>query len=268
MRPHLVKTPDTSQLTPAPQDDLDRLLAEYDAGVPKQSEANPEPATDGLTKPTDAPVHQSLDQLLALSTDPRISQLEGELAGVRSEAEQLRAEAHRQQEWAAFQEYASDLQKRMPEWVPDGYAELKLKALAHDPTIAAAFDYRNVDRAAANLELQKVQAALAHLQSNPTALALLQQSNPTRVQELQQYANKLNIAVNSAAILRKATLDIIREAEKLPPPIDPDATAWRNEISWAVKSASAKRIAEPPPAFGRMTDNEFRDWKRNNLGWE
>jgi hypothetical protein len=141
----VVETP--SATPPVATDEIDRLLAEYDAGVPKQSEANPEPATDGLTKPTDAPVtDQTLDQLLALSTDPRISQLEGELAGVRSEADRLRAEAHRQQEWAAFQDYAKSLQEQLPPHLPDGYAELKLTALAHDPVYAQAFDYRNIDR--------------------------------------------------------------------------------------------------------------------------
>jgi hypothetical protein len=257
----VVETPSAPDPAPAPQDDLDRLLAEYE-----QNTAKPEPEQTPEPNPS-SPVSeegtgQTLDQLLALSTDPKIAQLEGELAGVRSEADRLRAEQHRQQEWAAFQDYAKSLQEQLPPHLPDGYAELKLKALAHDPTIAQAFDYRNVDRQAASAELAKVQMALAHTQRMAGA-------DPTRVQQLNEYANKLQIAVNSQAILRKARLDILNEANKLPPPIDPEATQVRNDVAWALKSASsAKKVAEPPPNFGRMSENEFRNWKRENLGWE
>ena len=246
----------TSQLTPAPADDFDRLLADYEANTAKPEPAvTDEPVADGVDQNATS---NELDQLLAQLSgpDPKINALETELAGVRSEADRLRSEMHRQQEWAEFQSYAKSLQDDLPSHLPDGYAELKLKALAHDPTIAAAFDYRNVDRHAASAELARAQLVMA----------AFQRANDPRIPQLTEYMNKLNVAINSQAILRKVRLDILNEANKLPPPIDPEATELKAEIAWNMKS-QGKKIAEPPPNFGRMTDQEFRDWKLTNLGW-
>jgi hypothetical protein len=203
-----------------------------------------------MTQMPHPPREQTLDQQIAaiLGPDPKVAELQGQV-------DALRAEQHRAQEMQAFNSFADDLQKRMPPHVPDDYAVTKLKALAHDPTIALAFDYRNVNKAAANVELAKVQVALSQLQRTPG-------SDPNQIAQLQDYGQRLEIAVHSASILRKASLDIIREAEKLPPPIDPDATQIRNDVAWAVKGASAKRIADPPPDLGKMTENEFREYKK------
>ena len=247
-----------SQLTPANEpDEFSRLLQEYEsqASTPApEPAATDEPVADGANDPN--ATSNELDQLLA-NYDPRLAQLEGELAGVRSEADQLRAEAHRQQEWAEFQSYAKSLQDDLPSWVPEDYATLKLAALAHDQTVAQAFDYRNVDKAAAKAELMKAQLVLSAFQ---------RANNNEGIGKVQEYIGKLNVAINSQAILRQARLNILNEANKLPPPIDQAATELKAEIAWNMKS-QGKKIAEPPPNFGRMTDQEFRDWKLSNLGW-
>src|SRR5262249_41071940 len=82
--------------------------------------------------------------------------------------------------WSSTDANASDLQKLLPSWAPPDYARLKLESLAHDPHIALAWDLRNVDKSAANLELAKVTQAFLELQRNPAA-------DPKRMQELREY---------------------------------------------------------------------------------
>jgi len=153
------------------------------------------------------------------------------------------------------------LQKQLPSWLPPDWAETKLRALAHSPELCLAFDLRSVDRKAANLELQKVQAALWQLQQNP-------QADPARVQQLQQHGQRLEIAVAAPGILRKARLDIINEAAKLKPPVDEDVTAWRAEIAASMRGASMPvDWKEPAPDFSKMSDAEFRDFTKRNYGF-
>jgi hypothetical protein len=166
---------------------------------------------------------------------------------------------HRQEELKAFDDYAADLQKEMPSHVPADYVRAKLEALAHNPEIAMAWDLRNVDRNAAKVELQKVQAALFHLQRNPTA-------DPARLAELNAYGERLNIAVQSHAILRKATLGILTDARKLQPPIDEQATALHNDVAAAVRYASTTKVPEEGmPDFANMDDRTFAEWTRKNV---
>jgi hypothetical protein len=138
---------------------------------------------------------------------------------------------------------------------------MKLRALAHDQTIALAWDLRNTDRDAAKQELLKVQWELMQLQQNPTA-------DQKRVQELQQYGARLDIAIHANAILRKARLDIINSAAKLPPPIDEEVSGWRSEIAASMRGASMPvDFKEPPSNFGSMSDAEFREFTRRNYGF-
>src|SRR5262249_49098101 len=66
------------------------------------------------------------------------------------------------------------------------------------------------------------------LQGNPNA-------DPAKVRELNQLAYQLNVAANSAAILRQARNMILKEANGLKPPIDPEATADRDAIAQAIR---------------------------------
>jgi len=234
-----------------PADDLDRLLQEFDAQT-----AQTEPATtlpDGNASP------DPLDALLAEYNKPSEDQLR--VQELTQQVDGLQLQAHRQQELEAFNKFADDLQTQMPSWAPPDYARLRLESLAHDPELALAWDLRGVDKSAANLELAKVQQALIQLQQNPA-------SDPKRVKELQQYGYRLQVAVNSAAILRKARLNILNEANKLPKPIDEDQTAWRTEIAASMRGASMPvDFKEPPPDFSGMSDAEFREYTRKNYGF-
>jgi hypothetical protein len=240
--------PDTT--TPPPDSDLDSLLAEFDA---KTAQPEPETALDpgGIQPQNDAP-DQSWESLLG--PDPKVAELQ-------SQVDALQTEAHRAKELEAFSEFADDLQKQLPSWLPLDYAESKLRALAHSPELCLAFDLRNIDRKAANLELQKVQAALWQLQQNP-------QADPTRVQQLQQYGQRLEIAVAAPGILRKARLDIINEAAKLKPPIDEEVSGWRSEIAQSMRGASIPvDWKEPSPDFGKMDDATFKKYTLEHFGF-
>jgi hypothetical protein len=233
--------PDDTSATPdlgvnPPADDLDQLLQEF-----QDKTAQPEPTEPVNTDVNIADVqstNNALDELLAgfdssNADQNRISELQGRV-------DALQTEAHRTRELEAFSEFADDLQKQLPSFVPPDYAEAKLRSLAHDQELCLAWDLRNTDRSAANLELAKVQNALLQLQQNPAA-------DPAQVRQLQEYGFRLQVAVNAPAILRKARLDIINQAAKLKPPIDEDTTAWRAEIAASMRGASMPLDYKDPP---------------------
>jgi hypothetical protein len=241
---------------PAPADELDSLLKQWDDSVGK-AEATQSDQTTPET--TEQQTHDNaLDELIAgldnSADEKRISDLQGQV-------DALQTEAHRAKELEAFKSFADDLQGQLPSFVPPDYAEMKLRSLAHDPELCLAFDLRNTDRKAASLELAKVQNSLLQLQQNPAA-------DPAQVRQLQEYGYRLQVAVNAPAILRKARLDIINEAAKLKPPVDEDVTAWRAEIAASMRGASMPLdFKEPPPNFGQMSDAEFRDFTKRNYGF-
>jgi hypothetical protein len=238
--------PPNANTTPEP-DEISQLLAEFE-----QKTAAPEPEQN-TANATNAPLGDDLDRQIAeiLGPDPKVAELQGQV-------DSLQAENYRRDELQAFNEMAKDLDQQMPSWlVGTGYAEARLKALAHDQTIALAWDLRNTDQAVAKQELLKVRWEL--MQSNP---------DPGRVQELQNYGARLEIAINAHAILRKARLDIINSASKLPKPIDEEVSGWRSEIAASMRGASMPiDFKDPPPNFGNMTDAEFRDFTKRNYGF-
>jgi hypothetical protein len=222
-----------------PVDDLDSLLQEFDA---KTAVADPPPESDANNVGQDGQAPNEIEQLLQEFQQPtqNLSAHDWEAYNkLTGEVSSLRAAEHRRAELEAFTKYADELQTQMPSWAPPDCARLRLESLAHDPTIAAAWDLRGADPKAANLELQKVQVALFQLQQNPAA-------DPKQVQALQQYGQRLQVAVNSPAILRKARLDIINEARKLPKPIDEDATQVHLDVAAAVRGASGPLDLKDP----------------------
>jgi hypothetical protein len=155
---------------------------------------------------------------------------------------------HRESEIKAYHDYADDLQRHVQEanpHVPDGWTKLMMDSYAHNPEIALAWDTRNIDPKAAAVDLAHVQHALNQLKGNPDA-------DPKQVQELNKLAYQLDIAARSPAILRQCRNQILAEAKKLAPPIDPDATQARDNVAWAVKQAQRGDIPEPPTNWGRL----------------
>jgi hypothetical protein len=253
--------PEDSPSVPTPDTDLDALLREYDEKTASQAPESTESASGADVSAESDIRSQSVDEQIAdLLRSPEDTQRIDELT---QQVDGFRTAEHRRAELEAFDKFADDLQTQMPNWVPADYTRAKLQALAHDPQIALAWDLRNVDKSAAHLELAKVQVALNQLQQNPTA------ADPKRVEELQQYGARLQVAVNSAAILRKARLDILNEAAKLKPPIDEEVTATRMELAQIIREGGSGRGMPPekPPDLSRMSDAELRRYTLENFGF-
>jgi hypothetical protein len=141
--------------------------------------------------------------------------------------------------------------------MPPTFAEDSLLAAAtRDPSLIAAWDTRNVpaaERAAAPGQLQQLMQLYQRLQRSPDG-------DPRKQQALNfivQRGRYLEAVVYGPAVLRKAVREIEDRAHKHQP-IDSEATQIRNDVAWAVKSASAKRIPEGEPNWGRMDSNEYR----------
>jgi len=233
---------------PSADDGLTELLREFEEKVAQQ----PEPAADPVEEEAQPDLDQQIQDLIG--PDPKIAELNGQLSD-------LRTQLHQQQELKALDEFAEDLTKQLAEWLPDGYARLKLESYAHDPVVRLAWDTRNIDPKAAAVDLAHVQHALAQLQVSGNA-------DPAKVQQLNTLAHRLSVATQSASILRQARNQILKEAGALKPPLDPEATADRNAIAQFIRDGQGPiNIPEPKPNFGTMSDREFRDYTRKNFGF-
>jgi hypothetical protein len=238
---------------PAPSDDLDSLLAEFDQ---RTAQLPAEPAVDDLNWDVSAehvPPASDVDKFFAdLDTGAKISGLEGQL-------NELRTAEYRRQELAAFNEFVDDLDRQVSQvapHLPEGWSKLKVESLAHwDPDARLAFETRNIDPKAANLDLQHVR------------FALKQATDPKQIAELTKLAHQLDVASRSASILRQVKNQIISEAKKLQPPIDPEATADRDAVAAAVREAMSGDIPEKPVNLGTMSDREFGEYTRKNFGF-
>jgi hypothetical protein len=143
-------------------------------------------------------------------------------------------------------------------WLPPDYADMKLRALAHDETLRLAWDVRHVNPQQAAVDLAVVTHTLKQLQADPNA-------NPAEIKQLTTLARQLDAAMRSPAILRNARNQILAEAKKLKPPYDPEASQIRDDVAWAVRQAQHGDIPEPPVNLGQLTDAEYRNYLRKNF---
>jgi hypothetical protein len=245
------------QPAPAADDYLQKSLAEFDAAFPPQPPSQPPPPPPVQSPPSG----DAIDQMLAeLNTASAAEQQQ--LSALQAENSQLRGRIQYETDLADFNRFAGDLQAQLPDYLPDDYAAIHLKAAAAtNPTLALAFDYRNADRNAVGVELRRVEIALSQAQRNPYA-------DPKVVASLNAYGQRLTVAYNSAAILRQAERAVIKRAQAVPRPIDSDATADKLAVVAAIRGASAKAAVEPPPQLGTMSNNELRKWTRDNFGFD
>jgi hypothetical protein len=180
---------------------------------------------------------------------------------LQSENQQLKQFVTHQRDVRDFGRLAAEVQSKLPDHLPSDYAETQLLAAAiNNPTLQAAFDYRNCDRRAVDRELRQAEAALAHFARNPQAAA------PQQVEWLTQHSRQLGLALNSQAILNRAVRDVIKRAESHKP-LDETATADHDAVAASVRGASGKASPEPPPNFGNMSDAELRRYTKTNFGF-
>jgi hypothetical protein len=242
-------TPEPSS-APAPNNDIDDALAEYEA-------ANPPPVeVDGEMQDEASAALRDMDaSAVSGHADARIAELQNRNAA-------LEAHIHREQESAAFRGFASDLQKQLPEHLPADYAETSLMALgAQNPELAFAWDNRNADRRAADLELTRVERALTQLQQSPNA-------RPQQIAALTEYGYKLGLILNAPKILQHASAEIVRRG-KAHVNYDPDLSADRMAVAAAVRGASGPvDFKEPSPDYSQMDSVEGRRKVKEQFGFD
>jgi hypothetical protein len=255
--------------TARPGDDFENILEEYQAATSR-------PATQP-DQPTGAAPQASgdeIDQLLAELSQPTAheplfqqgtdahqqaqaqDQVQSRLDVLQSENQQLKQFVTHQRDVRDFGRLAAEVQSKLPDHLPSDYAETQLLAAAiNNPTLQAAFDYRSVDPRLAAQELRQVEMQLNHAATLPAQREMLQ-----------QHAQRLNIAINSKSILRRAMIEIRDRAESHRP-LDPYATADHDAVAAAVRGRSGTAPAEPPPNFGAMSDADLRRYTREHFGF-
>jgi hypothetical protein len=223
-------------------DELDRLLAEFDAGVKTAPEKQPEPS--------------AADELDRILNEPAPQQQQPAAGEVEARARALfEQERYRGELREAFNNHCAKGQARLPDNLPDDYFRSELLAMSTtDPRLEIAFEASLYSPAAIRAELARVIVGLDHARLNPNA-------TPEVIQALEQQVRQWQVADQARTILRQAESAIVQKANRRAN-IDPDVTADRAAVVAAMKGAGAKMNgAEPPPNLGHMTDQEFRSYK-------
>jgi hypothetical protein len=76
--------------------------------------------------------------------------------------------------------------------------------------------------------------------------------------------------MNTPKIISQLRRQVIDRAAKAPAPVDPDATLDRALIVQAIKEGGSGRAAPPQPQvnLGRLTSQEYRQYVRENFGFD
>jgi hypothetical protein len=264
---------DAADVAPAavaqPGDELDGYLKEFETGT-SQPAAQPDHQNGASLQPTGAVPLNDIDALLDELSRPTASeplfaqgsdahqqaQAQDQFSALQSENAQLRAHMQRAADQRDLDRLSGELQSRLPSHLPPDYAAAALKSMAVDhPELVLAFDYRGADPRAVAQELRQIQMQMNH----PATL-------PAQREMLQQHAQRLNIALHSKSILRRAMIEIRDRAESHRP-IDEQATADHDAVAAAVRGRSGTAPAEPPPNFGAMSDADLRKYTREHFGF-
>lgn len=141
------------------------------------------------------------------------------------------------------------------------------------PELVQAWRYRNLsnqDRQNAQQEFRQLERYYDQVRN--TQVWTEQQPKANVLAQIEQRAQQLQHMMNAHKILNQTWSEVRSRANKLAPPMtaeDMDVNFVRGEISQISRGASRPvNMVDPPPAFGSMTDSEFRNWKRQHLGWE
>jgi hypothetical protein len=232
--------PADSAPTPAEPDPLDKLLAEFDEGT-KPAVGTPEPA-----QPQADPLQPRVDPTQDI--DARVAE--------RWQAERAAA-AEQAKVRDTFEQYCNSNQQRVAEHLPSDYYRTEMIAASvTDPRLEVAIRAKafNVTPAAAAAEHDRVSREIVRLMINPTA-------DPRAVQSLQSYLAELQIAYHGPTILAQHNAAILAKANR--PLIDAQVTEDRIAVAAAVRGASqGKMPEEPAPDLGRLSEQEFREYKR------
>jgi hypothetical protein len=262
----------TDAAAPAPAaDPIDESLREFETATARPASQSADQPVEQPSPATAAPpAKDDLDKLLDELSQPAApwaaqfapgtleavqQQQEQQFNAVQSENFQLRQHIQRATDQADLDKLTAELQSRLPPHLPEDFAVTQLKSMAVDrPELVLAFDYRSADRRAVDQELRRVEQVYN------------QTTDPAQRAQLQQYGNRLGIALNSREILNRAVREVVKRG-RAHHPIDEIATADHDAVAASVRGASGKAQPEPPPNLGQMSDKQLREYTRTNFGF-
>jgi hypothetical protein len=249
---------------PASANDLGALLAQFDAGTNAHTSDNGSGSGDH-DQAANAPDPQfqegELDKLLSdLNRDTERTN------ALQSEVNALKAAEAQRLERAEFEDFANNLQKRLPEWSEPDRAMRELSFYAHREDVRCAWETRGVsaaERRAAPAQLAQLQALYQQMRANPSDDPR-QQAAMAAVVRRGQWLEK--VVLGHPNVLRRMEDEIHKRAWE--PRIDPDATAMRMEVAAAVRGSSGKVTPAGPPNYGTLSNNDFRKLVRDEHGFD
>jgi hypothetical protein len=241
---------------PASSDDLDSLLAEFDAATSKPAD---EPAQDNTG--------QDATELAKLIDDLGSSQERQQIERLTDEIGSLRAAEADRQSRADFEGFAAKLQKELGPHVDERFARTNLlAALAERPELATVWQYRHASDEqlrAADREFRQLEALY-----NRTLAAPDDPRKQQAIAALEQRGWQLGLMLNSRAILNKVWRDVQKKASKVLPPIDVEATADHDMVAQSVRDGSTPILPEPPVKWGNLSAREGRERIKQDFGFD
>jgi hypothetical protein len=242
-------------------DDLDSLLAEFDAVTSKPTESESSPDNTGQAVSND-----ELDKFIAELGGPtadqkRIGELEGEIGSLRA------AELDRQAR-ADFEGFSKKLQAELGPNVDDQFARTNLlAALAERPELAVVWQHRHISDEqlrAADQEFRQLEALYQRVVQAPP--------DPRKQQAiamLEQRGQQLGLLMNSRKILNDVWRDVVKRAKKAPPEIDIEATLDRDMIAQSIRDGQGPAvIPEAPVRWGSLSAKEGREKVLRDYGFD
>jgi hypothetical protein len=259
--------------------DLDALLAQFDAETKAAEPEQPDELEQLLGKLGEQDRQRADDQqrhaaeLLERDGQAALDalargDLEREKSGWQTTAEQSQAmlnEVVRQvnlaRERSDFDAFVRSSQERLPGNMPAGYAERWMTAEGmRNQELADAWDHRHVGEERAKAEIGLAQHFIEReLAGGAPRLAEIEQAKA--------WMSKMGAALACKQILADAQRRMVKEANEIRE-VDPDITADVHAVRHYLRSASVGKVAaEPPPAFGQMSEAEFKRHTRENYGF-
>jgi len=246
-QPHDVAAPDT----PAPEQSIDDLLAEFDRATATPEPANTENPPDGGIS-TDQSVDQQIADLLGPA--PKIAELQ-------SQVDAFKASEFQAQERQAAERWAAELQEVVASSNPNVendfvIRELKVLSADNPGVLEAAWQYRNLSDA--DLAIAKRDfAAAERLYAQAVAAPDTDPRKKEALRFLEQRGAQLQAMLSARSVIRSAHNQIRKRADSVKAPYDPDVSATREEIAHLMKEGGSGR-ERPPVQLGNLSDQEYR----------
>jgi hypothetical protein len=267
----VASAPETAASTPPPggaeDRSIDDLLAEFDRAT-----ATPERSADPPAVPIGDGANQTgpIDDLLR-EFDPAAATARQRIEELSGQVNSFRAVEFQRQEREAAEQWAAELQahvSRMNPNLDDSFVRDRLLVMvAENPALEQAWRFRNLtdaDIAKAQKDFRGLEAIYAQTQKAPEdprkaeALALMER----RGQELQ-------LMLSARQLIRTTRNTILKRADSVKPPYDPDASFDREMVAQAVRDGRGELNPQPEKIeWGKLSGTEGRRKVQEEFGFD